>query len=154
MNPIQTRVSKEGLGSRGVIVLLVLCAMVAAFSPGANAVAADAQAAPRPLLDSDLKAIRFDQNLNGRVSPDLRFVDETGRNVRLGDYLGKKPVILVPGYYKCPMLCTLVFNGLVECLGDMRWTIGDQFNVLMVSINPEETPTLAAAKKRTYLKRY
>jgi protein SCO1/2 len=106
------------------------------------------------LLDSDLNQIRFDQNLGAQVSPELDFVDEQGRAVRLADYLGKKPVVLNLGYYECPMLCTLVLNGMVECLGDMRWTIGKEYTLVSVSIDPRETPALAAAKKKTYLKRY
>lgn len=111
-------------------------------------------AAAQSLTDSQLTAIRFDQKLNAQVSLALQFHDENGRAVRLGDYFGQKPVILVLGYYECPMLCTLTFNGMVEGMNDMKWSIGDQFNVVHVSIDPKETPALAAAKKQTYLKRY
>lgn len=110
--------------------------------------------AAQSLTDAQLSEVRFDQKLNTQVSLDLRFRDETGRTVRLGDYFGQKPVILVLGYYECPMLCTLTFNGLVEGLNDMKWSIGKEFNVIHVSIDPKETPALAAAKKQTYLKRY
>jgi len=89
-----------------------------------------------------------------QVSLDLLFRDETGKPVCLGDYLGEKPVVLVLGYYQCPMLCTLLMNGMVEALQDLKWSIGKEFEVINVSIDPGETPELAAAKKRTYLKRY
>jgi protein SCO1/2 len=85
---------------------------------------------------------------------DLPFVDETGRAVRLGDYFGEKPVVLVLGYYGCPMLCTLVLNGLVETMEGMKWRVGNEFEVVNVSINPQELPALAAAKRQSYLKRY
>jgi protein SCO1/2 len=110
--------------------------------------------AQKPLLDSDLAAIRFDQNLGGKIPLTLQFVDEAGARVTLNDYFSRKPVLLVLGYYECPMLCTLVFNGMVECLGDMRWTIGKEYDVVFVSIDPNETPRLAASKKANYLKRY
>jgi protein SCO1/2 len=116
-----------------------------AFTPMAHA---------QSLTETQLLDIRFDQKLGGQVSLDLPFHDETGKTVTLGDYFGKKPVILVLGYYQCPMLCTLTFNGMVEGLNDMKWSIGDEFNVVNVSINPNETPELAAAKRKNYLKQY
>lgn len=104
--------------------------------------------------DSTLASISFEQNLNRQVSLDLPFVDESGQAVRLGQYFGRKPVILVMGYYECPMLCSLVMNGMVEGLEDVKWSIGKEFEIINVSINPQETATLAAAKKNNYLKRY
>jgi protein SCO1/2 len=111
-------------------------------------------ALPQSLPDKTLAEIRFDQRLNASISLDLPFRDEAGRSVRLRDYFGSKPVVLVLGYYECPMLCTLVLNGFIESASDMKWSIGREFDVLDVSVNPKETPILAAAKKRTYLKRY
>ena len=104
--------------------------------------------------DDVLKKITFDQKLGAQVSMDLQFRDEDGKLVRLGDYFGKKPVILVLGYYGCPMLCTFVLNGMIGSLQDMKWEIGNQFEVVNVSIDPRETPALAAAKKKSYVKRY
>lgn len=106
------------------------------------------------LIDNQLSRISFDQMLNAQISLDLPFRDENGKTVTLRDYFGQKPVVLVLGYYECPMLCTLTFNGMVESMEGMKWTIGKQFNVVHVSINPKETPELAAAKKQTYLRRY
>jgi protein SCO1/2 len=105
-------------------------------------------------FDAQLARIDFVQNLGSQVPLDLEFRDESGTAVRLGDYCGSKPVILVLGYYGCPMLCTLVLNGLVEGLQDMKSRAGRDFVVVNVSINPDEGPALAEAKKRTYLKRY
>ena len=101
-----------------------------------------------------LSRIAFDQKLDAQVSLSLPFRDEAGRTVKLGDYFHTKPVILVLGYYECPMLCTLTLNGMVESLEDIKWNIGNQFDVVNVSINPRETPALAAAKKKSYLRRY
>lgn len=106
------------------------------------------------LSDEELARIQFEQKLNNQVSLDLHFRDETGRVVRLGDYFKSRPVLLVLGYYQCPMLCTLVLNGMVESAADMKWSIGREFDVVDLSINPRETPALATAKKQSYLKRY
>jgi protein SCO1/2 len=114
------------------------------------AVSAQAQS----LTEDQLSEVRFDQKLDSQISLNTTFRDETGKTVLLGDYFGKKPVVLVLGYYECPMLCTLTFNGMVESMEDLKWSIGNEFNVVLVSINPKETSELAAAKKQTYLKRY
>src|SRR5438105_2374187 len=106
------------------------------------------------LTDETLAKLSFEQKLSSQASLDLVFRDEAGRQVRLGEFFGHKPAILVLGYYECPMLCTLALNGMVEALEDIKWNIGNQFDVINVSINPRETSALAAAKKRTYLKRY
>jgi len=106
------------------------------------------------LQDSDLAAITFEQRLNTDISRDLLFRDEHGSALRIGDCLNQKPTILVLGYYECPMLCTLELNGMVEALQDIKWSIGKDFEVINVSIDPRERASLAAAKKRIYLKRY
>ena len=106
------------------------------------------------LTDEQISDIRFDQKLDTQISLDLTFRDENGKAVKLQNYFDKKPVVLVLGYYTCPMLCTLTFNGMVESMEDMKWSIGDQFNVVHVSIDPKESSGLALAKKQTYLKRY
>jgi protein SCO1/2 len=101
-----------------------------------------------------LRDVGFDQRLNGQVPLDLEFRDEDGRTVRLADYFDGKPVVLVLAYYRCPMLCTQVLNGLVQSMLDMPLSAGRDFNVLTVSFDPREQPELAAAKKHTYLPRY
>jgi protein SCO1 len=106
------------------------------------------------LTDTQLKQIDFEQKLGAQVSPDLWFHDENGNDLKLGDLFRGKPVILILGYYQCPMLCNATFNGMVEACNDMRWSIGKEFDVIHVSINPAETAKLASAKKQTYLKRY
>jgi protein SCO1/2 len=101
-----------------------------------------------------LTKVGIDQKLNQQVPLDLAFVDETGRDVRLGEYFGKRPVILALVYYECPMLCTQVLNGLVGSLGVLTFDVGREFDVVAVSINPREGPGLAAQKKQAYLERY
>lgn len=106
------------------------------------------------LSDDALAQIRFEQNLNQQIPTALRFRDETGKVVALGDYFGRRPVILVLGYYRCPMLCSLTLNGLIEAMQDIKLEVGRDFDILNVSIDPQESPALAIAKKNVYLKRY
>jgi cytochrome c oxidase subunit II len=101
-----------------------------------------------------MRDIRIEQRLNAQVPLDLTFHDETGRSVPLREYINDKPTILVLAYYDCPMLCTLVLNGLTSSLSDLRFDVGREFNVVTVSIDPREQPSLAAAKKEVYVKRY
>jgi protein SCO1/2 len=127
-----------------------------------TAAAVPARAQPGPPEPGDpaaakpglLAQIGIDQRLNQQVPLDLVFTDETGREVRLGEYFGKRPVILVLAYYECPMLCTQVLNGVVSALGVLNLEVGREFDLVAVSINPKETPGLAAQKKQTYLERY
>ena len=112
---------------------------------------------PRPTGKSDevLKQVGIDQRLNNQIPLDLKFRDESGREVRLGDYFkNDKPVVLTLVYYECPMLCNQVLNGVVGTLGAMTFTPGKEFEMVTVSFDPREGPELAAAKKETYLKRY
>jgi cytochrome c oxidase subunit 2 len=101
-----------------------------------------------------MRDIRIEQRLNSQVPLDLTFRDEAGGSVPLREYFDGKPVVLVLAYYDCPMLCTLVLNGLTSSLSDLRFNVGREFNVVTVSIDPREQPSLAAAKKEVYVKRY
>jgi protein SCO1 len=101
-----------------------------------------------------LSKIAIDQRIGHQLPLDLPFVDENGRQVKLGDYFGKRPVILALVYYECPMLCTQVLNGLVSALGVISFDVGREFDVVAVSFNPKEGPGLASAKKASYVKRY
>ena len=104
---------------------------------------------PRPLRN-----VAFEQKLDAQVPLDLAFVDETGSAVQLRDYFEGKPVIVVLAYYRCPMLCTLVLNGLVQVLMDIPFDAGKEFEVVVVSFDTRETSELAAEKKKTYVDRY
>jgi protein SCO1/2 len=113
-----------------------------------------APAPAQPNLPSSLRGVGFDQRLDAQVPLDLTFHDEAGRTVRLEEYFTDRPVILVLAYFRCPMLCTQVLNGLVQAMLDMRLSPGKDFTVLTVSFDPSDTPAMAAAKKKTYLERY
>lgn len=101
-----------------------------------------------------LKQVGIDQKLNSSIPLDLMFRDEHGKSVLLGQYFNSKPVILALVYYNCPMLCTQVLNGLDRSLEQIPMSIGKDFNVVTVSIDPTDQPSLAEAKQAVYLGMY
>lgn len=101
-----------------------------------------------------LRNVGFEQKLNDQIPLYLRFRDEDGMEVKLERYFATRPVILMFMYYECPHLCPLVLDGLVRSLKGLSFTVGNEFDVITVSIDPREEPQLAAAKKREYLPRY
>ncbi|HVJ08980.1 MAG TPA: SCO family protein [Acidisarcina sp.] len=105
-------------------------------------------------LPTVLTKVKITQNLNKMIPLDGQFRDETGKQVHMGDYFGKRPAILALVYYQCPMLCSEELNGLVSALEMVKFTPGKDFDVIVVSIDPSEGPDLARAKKAMYLKRY
>jgi protein SCO1/2 len=133
-----------------VAVLLALLTMPALAQMGKAPVGVPAQDLP-----PGLRAVGFEQKLGAQIPLDLKFRNEFGQTVRLGDYFNQnKPVILSLVYYECPMLCTEVLNGLSSSLRILKFDLGKQYDVVTVSFDPKETPELAAAKKRAYLQRY
>ena len=106
------------------------------------------------LTPSDLSRVKFEQHAGQQISPHLVFRDEKGRTLKLSDLIGNRPVILVPGYYRCPMLCTMINDGLINALENLRANVGTDFDVVDVSIDPNETPAAAAQKKALYVRRY
>jgi protein SCO1 len=105
---------------------------------------------PPAILDK----VGIAQNLNAQLPLGLSFNDESGKQVQLGSYLGKRPAILALVYFQCPMLCSEELNGLTSSLRMVKLTPGKDFDVIVVSIDPTEGPALAAAKKAGYIKRY
>ncbi len=116
--------------------------------------AATPASAQEDAITGMMKRVGFDQNLNAQVPLDLPLRDESGRLIRLGDLLGKKPAILNLVYYECPMLCNEVLNSLLRSLNALTFDVGKEFDVITVSIDPKETYTAAARKKGLYLARY
>ena len=104
--------------------------------------------------DSVITSIGIDQKLGMQIEKDIPFRDERGQAVRLGDFFGNKPVILTPVYYECPMLCSMQLNGLVRALRVMPFAAGKEFEIITFSIDPAETPELAASKKQHYVRDY
>jgi protein SCO1/2 len=101
-----------------------------------------------------LQNVGIEQRLDAQVPPDLSFIDDAGRSVKLADYFGKKPLILNLVYYNCTMLCGEVLAGLTGAMKLVKFDVGNQFDVVTVSFDPRETPAQAAAKKADYVKRY
>jgi protein SCO1 len=140
---------------------VAVCALYAVLSLNAQMAGAPATGGYKrePGMNSSqmpraLREIGFDQNLDQPVPLDTTFRDERGATVRLGDYFGKRPVVLLFAYYDCPMLCTQVINGLSTALGVLSLQPGKDFEIVTVSFNPADTPASAAAKKKVYLERY
>jgi protein SCO1 len=105
--------------------------------------------------DVDLvRDVTIEPRLDELVPRDLVFRDQNGRAVRIGDYLGEKPVLLQLVYLRCPMLCGAQIEGLTRCLSAMTMSAGEEFTVLNVSFDPEETVALARDKRASVLKRY
>lgn len=98
-----------------------------------------------------LEDVTFRQRLGEVLPLDATFVDETGRRVALGDFFGRRPVVLAFVYFQCPMLCTQVMNGLSSALKVVPFTAGEDFEVVLVSFDPRDTPAAAAEKKRAHL---
>ena len=101
-----------------------------------------------------LRGVGIDQKLGQQLPLDALFADEAGKPVRLGQYFGKRPVLLVLAYYNCPMLCTQVFNGLTSALRVLPFDAGKDFEVVAVSFDPRDRPPDAAAKKKAYVDEY
>ena len=96
----------------------------------------------------ELQGIDVEEHLGQKIPLDLQFTNENGQLESIGSYFNQgKPVILILAYYECPMLCTLVLNGMAFGVNQLDWTMGQEFQILTISINPVETPDLAAAKK-------
>lgn len=105
----------------------------------------------RPLA---LRNVALQQKLGEPLPLELELRDEAGQIIRLGDYFGKRPIVLVFVYYRCRELCPLTIDGLLRSLRALAFNAGDQFDVLAVSFDPRDTPALAAAKKSDFVARY
>ncbi|MGA7909726.1 MAG: SCO family protein [Candidatus Sulfotelmatobacter sp.] len=128
------------------VVVLVACACAqmnnGIMSPPANT---------RPPM---LENVGIEQHLDTQIPPDLTFRDDTGKTVKLGDYFGRKPMILNLVYYNCTMLCGQELAGLASAMRLLKFDVGNQFDVITVSFDPRETPEIAAAKKKDFVGRY
>ncbi len=138
-----------------VFLLLALAAPLGAQTPGAPAPGyLRAPGLPASTVPAPLREIGFDQKLDAPLPMETRFKNELGREVRFGDYFGQKPVVLAFVYYDCPMLCTQIISSLTSTLRTMSLEAGQDFEIVMVSFDPRETPAMAAQKKAEYLARY
>lgn len=106
-------------------------------------------------LPEELEGVGITEHPDARLPLDAVFTDESGTQVVLGDYFQSgRPVLLNLVYYSCPMLCTLVLNGMTEAMKPLDWTPGKEFEIVTVSFEARETPSLARIKKQNYLNDY
>ena len=106
---------------------------------------------PSTGLPSALKEVGIEQKLDQQLPLDLVFRDESGQQVKLGQYFGRKPVVLAFVYYDCPRLCTQVLNSMVTSFRVLPFQVGNEFDVVTVSFDPRETSELATGKKKVYV---
>lgn len=105
-------------------------------------------------MPGPLSEVRFDQQLGERLPLDTAFRDADGREVVLGDYFDQRPVVLVFVYYECPMLCSLILDGMAKALAVLQLEVGTDFDVVAISFDPGETPAMATAARTRTLSRY
>ena len=134
-------------GSRLPIAGLLIAAL-----PGIAA--AQQMGIPAASLPMMVQGVGIDQNLNAQLPLELKFKDENGQVVRLGQYFRDKPVVLALVYYQCPGLCDLILNGLSHTMEQISLNVGSDYEVVTVSFNPKETWQLANAKKANYIEKY
>ena len=106
------------------------------------------------LTPKELGQVNFEQKIGQQISGDLTFHDSDGTSFRFREHFGRRPILLVLGYYHCPMLCTLINNGLIQALHELPLSVGEAFDIVDLSIDPREAPALAASKKIEYVKAY
>lgn len=147
-NRLWPALSRVGLLLTLGLVPVALVAQVAAYG--------DKQAGENTgdQLPRVLQKVGVEQHLNQQLPLEAEFVDETGKTVHLGDYFGSRPALMSLVYYNCPMLCSEELDGVTSALEMVHLTPGKDFDVIVISIDPTETPQLAAAKKALYIKRY
>lgn len=103
----------------------------------------------------ELKGVDIVEHLNRPLPRDAAFRTAEGNVVKLGDYFdGRRPTLLVFAYHTCPMLCSLVLDATVKALNDVAWTVGDEFDVVSISIDPRDTPETATRKRTQVVNSY
>lgn len=158
-NKVVNRRSSGGAAARrvyaqrvaGLLLLTACCLPLTVFGQYAQPPQSGVSSNDVPFA---LRNISIEQRLNEQVPLDLNFRDETGRSVRLGDYFGKRPVVVSLVYYNCPKLCNLVLNGLVGGLRTLPYTVGKEFDVVTVSFDPREGASDAVEKKKVVMHDY
>ena len=127
----------------GCVVLVALALL--ALAP--FTLRAQQPASAQPAL---LRGVGISQQMNQQVSANLAFRDEAGKPVLLGDYFGKKPIVLSLVYFSCPSMCTEVLNGELRALQNIPLDLGKDYEAVTVSFDPKDSPAEAAVKKRIY----
>lgn len=144
-----SRKKNNPISVTGALIALALLAASATAQMNNGIMSPPANTRP-PMLEN----VGIEQHLDAQVPPDLTFVDETGKAVKIGNYFGHKPLILNLVYYNCTMLCGQALAGLSSAMRLVKFDVGNEFDVVTVSFDPSETPAMAAAKKKDYVARY
>lgn len=138
----------NGRLARAVAMLCVVAALLVTLRPRL----AHAQVAGMP---RELAHVGVSEHLDGALPLDTPFRDHTGKAVKLGDYYdGKRPVVLTFAYHSCPVLCGMVLNNAAAGLRGIGWNIGKEYDVVTISIDPEESLEKTAAKRASILNEY
>jgi len=112
-------------------------------------------AAGDPEVPYELKGIDIEEHPGAMLPRDVALLDDKGQTVHMGDYFdGQRPVVVMFAYFECPMLCSLVLNGLLKEMKEQRWTAGEDYRVVVVSFDNRDTPASAAAKRENYVGAY
>lgn len=135
----------------GILAITLIIACTHAFGQGMSNGIMSPPANVRPPY---LENVGITQHLDAQVPTDLAFIDDTNKPVKLGDYFGKRPLILNLVYYNCTMLCGEALEGLSGAMKLVKFDVGKEYEVVTVSFSPKETPEMAAAKKKRYVERY
>jgi protein SCO1 len=146
----------RGMIARGGLGAGLCCVLLLASGHAQVSTYGDKEMGPNngDQLPKVLQKVGVEQHLNQPLPLNAQFVDDKGKTVRLGDYFGKHPAIMSLVYYNCPMLCSEEMDGLASALEMVKMNPGKDFDVIIISIDPSETPELAAKKKAFYVKRY
>jgi protein SCO1 len=132
--------------------LLFIAALVGLALSPAHAV--DIRSSSDRMVPPALQGVRIDQKLNAQIPLDAQFTDSFGKPVRLRDILGRRPALLALVYYTCPMLCDQILRGVVRGIRPLSLAPGRDFDVIAISINPNEGPADGAAKRDEIVKLY
>jgi protein SCO1/2 len=170
-NPLSARLTNALRGrlvARGRFAFVALTAIVVFIAFVALAVRARAARAgegPRapspaspvvaPRLPPGLADVGVDEHLGASLPLDASFRDHTGERVRLDRYFDRRrPVVINLMYHRCTMLCSVVLDALVNGLKGVAWTVGKEFDVVSISIDPRDGAALGAHARERILARY
>ncbi len=108
-----------------------------------------------PNLPKNLENVGVKERLGEDITLSIPFVQEEGQPASLADYVvGKRPIVVMMGYFECPKLCSLILDGFSAAARAVTWTLGQEYDFVMVSIDPKEDSHIAAKKKDSYVRTY
>jgi protein SCO1 len=156
---VRARCGRSSLFFPAVLSLIAVCVcapagLIAQTLDGVDAPETPAYTSKSTVLPPILKGINFEQRLGSQIPLDATFLDENGKTVQLGSYFGKKPVVLILAYYRCPMLCTLVMDGAARAFKQLSFDLGNQFDAVTVSFDPRDTPADSKTEQAKYIQVY